>query len=59
MICGEAQGTTGACRAGKVGHGACACCWTHGVTPVGDDRFADAVRHSITIRAFQPHWGRA
>ena len=62
VIRGKAQGHMAACQSCKQPnrHGGCSCCWTHGVEPVTDHGTSStAVRQSLTIRCFNPEWGRA
>mmetsp|Transcript_6590 Transcript_6590/g.19247 ORF Transcript_6590/g.19247 Transcript_6590/m.19247 type:complete len:110 (-) Transcript_6590:194-523(-) len=49
IITGEAQGRTHHCRAGRVAHQRCTCCWMHGVQTLPDGLVA---RQSVTIRVF-------
>lgn len=49
VITREAQGRTEFCRAGKVAHQFCGCCWRHGVQT---ERHGLVTRQSITMRVF-------
>ena len=55
ILTGHAQGRTDVCLKKKVAHEYCQCCWTHGIW----NEMSSAVRESITLRVFDPEWGRA
>ena len=54
ILTGHAQGRTEVCLKRKVAHEYCSCCWTHGIW----NEMSGRMRESITLRVFDPEWGR-